>query len=190
MLAGGDFPPAAEYDNFPQLDNGIGLVPNFLAEWAKSAAPQQVNYTAPLHLDVVCGTAVAPVFRRLLEKLVIPKLNVRLIPVENRWFGRSVNVSGLLTGRDIAAALETVEGARDGVIVPRCALRSGEDVFLDDYPLQKLRERLGVHVETALSGAELYALLHDWGRRRTHEKKEQIYTWQSNAAYTKLEENI
>ena len=190
LLAGADFPPSAEYDNFPQLDNGIGLVPNFLAEWAKSTAPQQANYTTPLHLDIVCGTAVAPVFRRLLEKLIIPKLNVRLIPVENRWFGRSVNVSGLLTGRDIAAALESVKGERDGVIVPRCALRSGEDVFLDDYPLQKLREQLGVHVETALSGAELYALLHNWGRRRTSQEKGRLYTWQSNAAYTKLEENI
>ena len=90
----------------------------------------------------------------------------------------------------MAAALESVKGARDGVIVPRRALRSGEDVFLDDYPLQKLREQLGVHVETALSGTELYALLHNWGRRRTSQEKGRLYTWQSNAAYTKMEENI
>ncbi|MGP1366082.1 MAG: DUF512 domain-containing protein [Schwartzia sp. (in: firmicutes)] len=188
LLAEAVFPPASEYDDFPQLDNGIGLVPNFLAEWEERAAKGGASYEEPLSLDVVCGTGVAPVFQRLIEALSLPHLTVRLVPVENAWFGRSVNVSGLLTGRDIEAALNALEGRRDGVIIPRCALRSGENVFLDDYPLEALRERLRVRVESALGGAELYDLLAHWGERETGDPSERFYTWQSNAAYTKLED--
>lgn len=186
LLAQAAFPPAAEYDDFPQLDNGIGLVPNFVAEWETRATKCGAVYEAPLHLDVVCGTGVAPVFRRLLQNFFAPHLTVRLVPVENVWFGSSVNVSGLLTGRDIEAALQAVEGPRDGVIIPRCALRSGEDVFLDDYPLTALQERLQVRVEPALGGAELHDLLCHWGKKRPSAPKERFYTWQSNAAYTKM----
>lgn len=186
LLAKAAFPPAAEYDDFPQLDNGIGLVPNFVAEWEKRAARCGAAYEEPLHLDVVCGTGVAPVFRRLLANLFAPRLTVRLVPVENVWFGSSVNVSGLLTGRDIEATLQAVDGPRDGVIIPRCALRSGEDVFLDDYPLTVLQERLRVRVESALGGAELHDLLCHWGKERQSGPKERFYTWQSNAAYTKM----
>lgn len=188
LLAEAAFPPASDYDDFPQLDNGIGLVPNFVTEWEKSVAEGSASYEAPLFLDVVCGTGVAPVFQRLIEALSLPRLTVRLVPVENVWFGRSVNVSGLLTGRDIEATLNALEGRRDGVIIPRCALRSGEDVFLDDYPLAVLRERLRVRVESALGGAELYDLLAHWGERATGTPTERFYTWQSNAAYTKLED--
>ena len=188
LLAGSEFPPVTEYDDFPQLDNGIGLVSNFVAEWEKSMAAHGTAYAAPLHLDVICGTGIAPVFKEILAKLSTPGLTVRLVPVENVWFGSSVNVSGLLTGRDIEAALQAVDGPRDGVIIPRCALRSGEDLFLDDYPLAVLQERLQVPVESALSGAELHDLLCHWGEKRRHVPKERFYTWQSNAAYTKLEE--
>ena len=187
LLAETPFPAAVEYDDFPQLDNGIGLVPNFVEEWEQSVAKCVAAYVAPLHLDVVCGTGVAPVFQRLLAQLSLPRLTVRLVPVENAWFGSSVNVSGLLTGRDIEAALQAMKGPRDGVIIPRSALRSGEDVFLDDYPLTALRERLQVRVEAALGGGELYALLSHWGEKRHQDPKERFYTWQSNAAYTKLE---
>lgn len=188
LLAGEDFPTSEEYDDFPQLDNGIGLVRNFLDDWAENAGGSQEDYEWPLHLDIVCGTAVAPIFRDLLGGLRLRNLRPRLVAVENDWFGSSVNVSGLLTGRDIAAALMALPGPRDGVIVPRCALRSGEDIFLDDYSLAEMKEKLQVRIETALGGSELYHLLHHWDKEKRRKQRERFYTWQSNAAYTKLEE--
>lgn len=186
FLAGRPLPPAEMYDGFPQLDNGIGLARNFIGEWEKSvAAAKESGYEQPLHIDVVTGTSVAPMFEELLAGLACPNLQVRVLPVVNRYFGESVNVSGLLTGQDILAALQAADGPRDGVILPEGALRTGENVFLDDYKLGDIEEQLQVRVATALGGAELHQALTDWTHYHGAGMEETAYMWQSNAAYTK-----
>ena len=68
FLAGRPLPPTEMYDGFPQLDNGIGLARNFIDEWEKAASPA-AGYQEPLHIDVVTGTSVAPMFRELIAAL-------------------------------------------------------------------------------------------------------------------------
>lgn len=62
----------------------------------------------------------------------VPNLTVRVVAVENKFFGGDVTVTGLLTGNDILTAPQTLSGPRTGVIVPGVALRKGEHVFLDN----------------------------------------------------------
>lgn len=67
---------------------------------------------------------------------------ITLEVVENRLFGESVTVAGLVTGNDILAALEGKEiGA--GLLLPDVMLKEGEGVFLDNVSLQELQRRLG-----------------------------------------------
>ncbi|MBR5381896.1 MAG: DUF512 domain-containing protein, partial [Oscillospiraceae bacterium] len=185
LLAGLPLPEEDAYDGFPQLDNGVGLARSFVSDWrAAERENEAAGYDAPLVVDIICGTSVAPVFRELLGGLSIPGLSVRLLPVENRFFGPSVTVSGLLTGADILAAISS-DGARgDAVVLPRCALRTGEDVFLDDMTLASFTEECGREVRTALSGGELYRLLTRWHDTPGREPAQRTYMWQSNAAYT------
>ena len=186
FLAGEELPAAAEYDRFPQLDNGIGLTRNFIEEWQEAAAKSEKNgYPEPLFLDVVSGTSFAPLLKKLTGDLVLPNLHVRVLPVENQFFGTSVNVSGLLTGQDIQQALQSAAGSRHGVIIPESALRAGENIFLDDISLTDLRRQLGQRVETALSGADLWQLLTHWQDCHDVTDEENVYMWQGNAAYTK-----
>ncbi len=184
FLADRPLPASEMYDGFPQLDNGIGLARNFIDEWEKPVV-QVEQYTAPLHIDVVTGTSVAPMFRYLIEHLCEENLVVRVLPVVNRYFGESVNVSGLLTGQDILAALQAIDGPRDGVILPERALRTGENIFLDDIKLSDIEEQLQVRVETALGGADLRRALAGWSHYHGAGMEETAYMWQSNAAYTK-----
>lgn len=185
FLAGEELPPAAAYDGFPQLDNGIGLARNFIEEWQQQSNGGTEGYAEPLFLDVVSGTSVAPLLRSLIGSLQVPNLQVRVLPVENLFFGSSVNVSGLLTGQDIGRALQAVTGPRHGVILPECALRAGENIFLDDVSLPDLCRTLDVRVETALSGADLWQLLTHWQYCHNVTNEENVYMWQGNAAYTK-----
>ncbi len=190
LLAGEPLPGAADYDGFPQLDNGIGLLRNFLEDWARCRAAGPIPDPArPLRLDIVCGTAVAPAFEEILAAVRTERLRLRLVPVENRFFGAGVNVSGLLTGQDILGALTADETPRDGVLLPASALRSGEDVFLDDMKLAEMERQLGVPTVPALSGADLYGALAHWGQAGPAPGDgKPLYTWQGNAAYTKLGE--
>lgn len=132
FLAEREFPPAEFYDDFPQIENGIGMTRNFVDEF--EAASDKGHGTS--FVDVVCGTSIAKVFKTLTADMV----NVRIVPVANKFFGERVNVSGLLTGGDIIDALKTLDGNRDLILIPSTALKSGEEIFLDDVTVDDLRK--------------------------------------------------
>ncbi len=186
LTAGLAVPQAAIYDGFPQLENGIGLTRNFLDEWSvgREKYGKAVDYTDNHHLVLVCGTSAEPVFAELAKKHGIPNLEVSVLAIENNYFGKTVTVSGLLTASDILSALSADGRKFDGLIIPASALRTGEDIFLDNMSLQQLREKLPFPVKIAEDGAYLYKLLAAWEKCPT-EREHRTYTWQSNAAYTK-----
>lgn len=185
FLAGREVPPSRFYDGFPQLDNGIGLTRNFLNEW-EGTKPQQSTYETPVHLAVVTGTAIAPVMQRLADTVKQRNLAVHIIAVPNEHFGTTVNVSGLLTAHDIIASLKKMGEHFDGVLIPESALRSGEDIFLDDVTLDDLRAHFPkARIEPVQNGHDYRMALTGWRTYHKDRARETAYMWQSNAGYTK-----
>ena len=156
ILAGQKLPPVDWYDGFPQLENGIGLTQNFLAEWEK-AVRRHTDHQYPAHGDYVIpvGVSAAPLLQPVLQEFNARyHTNNRMIPVVNDFFGHTVNVTGLLTGSDIMAQLPE----DSPVILPSVVLNQ-DNLFLDDMPLEKfIRSRKG-EVKIAKGAAELYNLL-------------------------------
>ena len=144
------------------------------------------GYEKSLHLAILSGTSVAPLFEELVAGISVPGLRVDCLGVENDYFGRMVNVSGLLTGTDMLRALKEVSDAPQGVIMPECALRTGENILLDDMTLEAFRCAVPhLRVETAQGGGDLVRALLDWEHYHGTSDEEASYMWQSNAAYTK-----
>ena len=190
FLAEEPIPDTEAYDDFPQLDNGIGLARNFADDWMLYLNNcNKAVYDAPTHIDVICGTSIAPFFNTLLKQLNIKNLSVNIIPVKNIFFGESVNVSGLLTGQDIRDALLKSERKSDGVIIPRCAIRDGDNVFLDDMTIDELSSSIRMPIRTALSGSDLCHALAHFYENDEKEESGALYAWQSNAAYAKYSKN-
>lgn len=199
LLAGRELPPAEYYDGFPQLDNGIGLARNFMEEFAAAVAEaddskvalaahkQQDNRDnrAKLRLAVVSGTSISPLMAELAESISGAGEQVIMVPVPNHHFGTTVNVSGLLTAKDMLTALQDVAGKVDGILIPESALRTGDNVFLDDVSLSDFCARLSCRVETVGSGREYFHALTDWENYSGVGDTAASYMWQSNAAYTK-----
>ena len=159
--AGHPIPEYDVYDGFPQLENGIGLVRNFLHEWEQSEVVT-TDYDSAHHIDVVCGTSAQKILGPLLETVQIKNLTIRVIPIENDFFGNEISVSGLLTGEDIVKQLAKIDGVRTGVIIPGVALKKGEGVFLDNMTLEEVERGLGTPVHAAYSAEELRQLLQTW----------------------------
>ena len=134
LLAERDLPPVEYYDDFPQIENGIGMTRNFIEEFRDAEKSFPIPQSQ-FQIDVVSGTSFAKVLHKLIDKP-----NVRIVPVVNKFFGERVNVSGLLTGQDIIAALKASGGRRDLILIPATALKAGEEIFLDDVTLADLRE--------------------------------------------------
>jgi len=102
LLAGLEVPPAEEYDGFPQLENGVGLTRVFLDE----ELPVVGCELSVGKVTLVCGTLIAALLEDMAAKLAERTgLAMEVVPVINDFFGPTVTVSGLLTGRDVIEAL-------------------------------------------------------------------------------------
>ena len=160
FLAGKKIPPADFYDDFPQIENGIGMTRNFIDEFNFEAENSLCITNCALRIDVVAGTS----FAKVLKNLVAEKNpNVRILPVENNFFGKMVNVSGLLTGGDIINALKKNSRDRDAILIPATALRSGENIFLDDVTLDELQKNFSAPVKVISSGGEFFQAINNFG---------------------------
>lgn len=152
FLAEREMPPAEYYDDFPQIENGIGMTRNFIDEFNDT----KIFGDKHLTVDVAAGTSIAVVLKNLAEVAMRhnPNLDVRIIPVVNEFFGNKINVSGLLTGNDIINALKQNNRPRDKILIPATALRSGEETFLDDVTVDDMRKIFKVKIEAIGTGTE------------------------------------
>lgn len=161
LLSGRPLPPAEYYDGFPQLDNGIGLARSFIEDFKMAAEEaQQEEREAdgkPVKLAVVSGTSIAPLLKRLADSLQLAKVEITMVPVVNNHFGSTVNVSGLLTAHDMLASLKGIDKQVDGILIPESALRTGDNIFLDDVSLDDFCQSLSCRVET-VAGAMIFIL--------------------------------
>jgi NifB/MoaA-like Fe-S oxidoreductase len=129
IKAGMDIPKYGEYEDFPQLENGVGMLACLLEEW---------DYGIGEGDAVVTGKAAAFYLRKLTK--------ADIIEVENNFFGHAITVSGLVVGRDIAEQFPS--GKRyNRVCIPSNMLRHGTDVFLDDMTVSELEQIIGNKIE-------------------------------------------
>ena len=148
LRAGLDIPEDGYYDEFPQIENGVGMLRDFLdgtAKIKKRLAPGKVRKGRYV---LVTGVSMAPYIVDFAKGLSgIPGISARALPVVNNFYGDTVTVSGLLTGGDIIAALGTVEPDETIVLPPNCLNTDG--LFLDGLTPEDVSNVAGVDVVQA-----------------------------------------
>lgn len=145
IKAGQPLPPYETYEDFLQLEDGVGLVRKLLFEAEEALqSPKKSRYQA---VSLACGTDVAPYLRELAKKCQ-EKLGVKVMVYEilNRFFGETITVTGLLTGKDV---IEQLRGKPLGerLFLSSSMFRDGGDIFLDDTPFSKVEEELGAKTQ-------------------------------------------
>lgn len=165
IKAGIAFPTADEYDDFAQLENGVGMVPLFIKEMQdgldertikakKSKSPAKKNTKENIAYEpkvlLITGMDAKPyleLFTQGLSSIYNRQFHVKAIP--NRFFGETVTVAGLVTGSDIIYELMEMTEQRviyEQVLIPKCMLRSGEQVFLDDLSVADVEKSIGMKI--------------------------------------------
>lgn len=141
-------PDEDKYEGYPQIENGVGMLTSFEREFAFAldgitAAERKTERTVTL----ATGKAAAPLLSDLAGRLcaLCPRLRVRVITVENEFFGPEITVAGLLTGEDY---LRTLRGRElgDALLISRTSLRAEGDLFLCGMSLADMERELGVPV--------------------------------------------
>ncbi len=148
VLAHRDFPPYDNYEGFPQLENGVGLATKFKHEFDQYLKKLPIQLKQPKSITVVTGTAACQLITKMCQDLMkkIKNLKINVVCVENKFFGGHVSVSGLTTGQDIYHTLKGKE-LGEKIFIPESMMKSGEEVFLDDYTVTRLEEDLGVDIQ-------------------------------------------
>lgn len=161
LNAGLDVPPAAHYDGFPQYENGIGLVRDWLdsvAALEESLLRATSRLTGPVAL--VTGRLFAPVLAETVSALQPLSDTLRVLPVENRFFGGNVSVTGLLAAADLVPAIASTP-AGTVVLVPGI-VANADGLLLDDVPAAELGARSGRDVRlVSCDAAGLLGGLHE-----------------------------
>lgn len=183
LLAQQELPPAAQYDGYLQLENGVGMLRLLMDEFrdalqkekdiymqTKKAAQagvahgiaQQGKTCQKTQLSVATGMLAAPFIQMLAEEFMElhPETYLTIYPIRNDFFGEQITVSGLLTGQDLQAQL-TGKALGTKLLLPCNLLRSGEEVFLDDMTVTELKNTLQVEIVIVNSnGQDLYDAFH------------------------------
>jgi NifB/MoaA-like Fe-S oxidoreductase len=161
LRAGRALPAASAYEDFPQVENGVGLIRRFEADLAARRrlltplAADSGHRPGRRRVAVITGLLFAPLLEPSLKAAVgrtgeAGSFDLRVLPVQNRLFGAQVTVAGLLGGREVEGALRAA-GPWDRVLLP-AEMVNADGLTLDDVRPEQLAAGLGVVVQVGWAG--------------------------------------
>lgn len=134
-------PSYEDYEGFPQIENGVGLIRKLEHEFNEYLLSLPSNLEIDKTITIITGVSAAKFMRELTKKLTdrVSKLRIQVYPIINNYFGETITVSGLITGKDIINQLENKELGAE-ILIPKSMLKSDEPVFLDDIKVKDIEE--------------------------------------------------
>ncbi len=144
LAAGEELPPYEAYEDFPQIENGVGLLRLFEREFLDDLTEQK-PLKKRFALDAAGGMLAHPFMKALYRKLMPYGVDCTLHAIRNDFFGPTITVGGLITGQDLLAQLRG-QLQSPYLFLPHNMLREKEDVFLDGMTVKSLAGALGAEV--------------------------------------------
>lgn len=172
MMMDKDFPKYSHYGYFDQIGNGVGLCRKLITDFNRRHRYFPESLENKRNVWVITGILGEKVLKPLLKEFrTIKKLNVTLIPVRNSFFGKTVTVTGLLTGQDIQNTLQKElknKKKPDLIVFPDVLLHKG--LFLDDYKPDGIQKTISVSFMPVATnaGGLIGGVL---GRHKKHDRK-------------------
>ena len=153
LKSGRPIPSEEYYEGYPQIENGVGMIRSFLEDFNmgfEDAADMEKALLVERTVSIATGVASYPTISALAERVmsVCPNLKINVYKIINYFFGESITVSGLLTGKDISEQLLGKE-LGDELYIPKNCLKADEDIFLCGMSVTDLSEKLGVTVSVS-----------------------------------------
>lgn len=145
IMAGREFPLYQYYDDYPQIENGIGLARILLDEFEdlKDELPKQAE---PRETYIISGMSAIKALEPIIEELnMIIGVKTELVTIRNDFFSGNVTVTGLLTGHDIINQLgKQYEGKE--IVLSTVLLKEHSRCLLDDITVEQIERETGTRV--------------------------------------------
>ena len=150
-------PDENEYEGYPQLENGVGLIRSFVNGF-KNCIEEKAQYNIAgdkTHI-IVTSEAAFPILSQLIKEY-FPTNSVKVIQIKNGFFGHPVTVAGLLTGNDIIEGLRNAPLDNCTVFISDVLLKKDQDIFLDNITVDELEEKLGTRIQIIPNSGSILA---------------------------------
>ena len=140
-----ELPPDEFYEEHTQLENGVGMIRLLETEFRSALMLSDEPDGVPF--SIATGVSAAPYFEKLLDmaKEKYGTIKGQVYAIENDFFGRSINVTGLITGQDLIKQLKG-RALGERLLISQNMLRREEMDFLDDVTLEQASKELGVPI--------------------------------------------
>ncbi len=154
LLAEQPLPPEVDYDGYPQLENGVGMLRALNDEFEAAIAARQKDpawkRSLPRSVSIATGKLAAPFLKDFCRRAAeaFPGFSGTVYEIRNDFFGEQITVSGLITGQDLQKQLSD-QPLYDALLLPGNMLRAEEAVFLDDMTVRQLEEALQVSIQVS-----------------------------------------
>lgn len=145
--AGLGIPPKRYYDEFYQVENGVGMIRQFLDDFRSKQRLLPRRVKKDLRITLVTGVSAFGLINRLINEHLrtISGLKIKVVKVKNAFFGQSVTVTGLLAGTDIKTAVNRERTVGEVILLPPNCVNQ-DSLFLDDLSPRVLENELGRRV--------------------------------------------
>lgn len=141
LMAEEDMPDYDHYEDFLQIENGVGLSASLEQEFY-DALEENSDHTAKRKKTIVTGVSAYELLKKLASEAGD---NIKVEKITNTHFGSSITVAGLIVGKDLIEQLRGKDLGEE-LLIPSVMLRHGENVFLDDITTCDVERELGVKV--------------------------------------------
>ena len=158
LKAGIEIPSIDYYEEFPQIENGVGLWASLKDEFEIALENVSVNDKIR-RVSIATGESASILINLLVEKLRKKwhNLECNIYPIKNNFFGEMINVAGLVTGKDLIEQLKN-KNLGDELLIPKVMLRADDELFLDDISLDDAKKELNINILPVENDGE--SLLH------------------------------
>lgn len=149
LIAERELPDADYYEEYPQYENGVGMLRSILDELASAMKLCDESPEMPRKVTIATGKAPYQIIRNMADKITKTYNNIEcnVYDIRNDFFGETITVTGLITGQDLIAQLKDID-IGDELLISEAMIRRDSDVFLDDYTIGDVEEKLGVKIRT------------------------------------------
>ena len=170
IKAGAEIPSRRHYGNYPQIEDGVGMVRSFVNAFEAAVRTGSGSDRVPANVrthpaamipdgeknpvaiapgsdfgTLLTGEMFAPILREQIDKYnEMNGTRLTVVAVPNTYFGGDVSVAGLLTGKDFLAVRDKIEG--DFVTIPKVTIKSDEPIFLDGMSFAELERQFPVPI--------------------------------------------
>lgn len=146
ITAGYAIPDEEYYEGYGQIENGVGMVRSLIDE-VQEAVAESAGSDVSKEISMATGKLAGPILAQCAKEInkKYPNIKINIYVIQNDFFGEDITVAGLLTGQDLIKQLKD-QPLGEYLILPETMLRSGEDVFLDDYTVGDLKKTLQIPI--------------------------------------------